>query len=373
MGRDAVPAGREPGLDFVRAVAIVWVTIYHAATFDLVPDPEVWLVRFGWMGVDLFFVLSGFLIGGQLFAPRARGEAIDYRRFFLRRLLRTLPAYVTVVALYFAIPALRERERIQPLWQFVTFTQNLFIGTDLPTTFSHAWSLCVEEQFYVLFPLGVALVAVRPSARKTLATLAAVLVTGMAVRAVVWLAAVAATPFDATARPDALAFLSWIYYPTWSRLDGLLAGVTIAALRVFRPSWWERATRRANLLVAVGMAGIAGSMAFFGAQIADLAASVFGYPLLAASLALVVMGAAGHRSWLGRYRVPGAGMVAAASYSLYLSQKMAFHVAKAAVVPFFDASGPARLACALAVAAVAALLLYRCVEQPCLRLRDRIT
>jgi peptidoglycan/LPS O-acetylase OafA/YrhL len=131
---------RLPGLDLLRAVAIIWVLLYHASVAGLV-SPASWIVGFGWMGVDLFFALSGFLIAGQLLRPWARGAKPNYRRFFARRLLRTLPAYLAIVALYFLIPAVRERPEIQPLWQFLTFTENFDVMFPLPKAFSHAWSL----------------------------------------------------------------------------------------------------------------------------------------------------------------------------------------------------------------------------------------
>src|SRR5580692_11417500 len=79
---------RLPGLDLVRALAISWVMLYHASILWHVPG-DSWIVRFGWMGVDLFFALSGFLIAGQLLRPWARGTAPRYSHFMMRRLLRT--------------------------------------------------------------------------------------------------------------------------------------------------------------------------------------------------------------------------------------------------------------------------------------------
>jgi len=88
---------RQPGLDLLRALAIVIVVIYHAGIMGFALPGEVH--RFGWIGVDLFFVLSGYLIGGQLLAPIARGEGIKLGRFFARRALRILPPYLVVIAL----------------------------------------------------------------------------------------------------------------------------------------------------------------------------------------------------------------------------------------------------------------------------------
>src|SRR3954463_4777413 len=82
---------RQPGLDLLRALAIVMVVIYHAALFGFKLPGRV--DRFGWIGVDFFFVWRGYLIGGQLLAPLARHQPIKLRRFFARRALRIMPAY----------------------------------------------------------------------------------------------------------------------------------------------------------------------------------------------------------------------------------------------------------------------------------------
>src|SRR5213078_173773 len=119
--------------------------------------------RFGWIGVDLFFVLSGYLIGGQLLAPVAiekiigdgtpscRGrKRLRLGRFFARRALRILPAYLVVLAIYTFLPSWREYPEMFPPWKFLLSVQN--IGLRGGTAFSHAWSLGVEDQFYLTLP-----------------------------------------------------------------------------------------------------------------------------------------------------------------------------------------------------------------------------
>jgi peptidoglycan/LPS O-acetylase OafA/YrhL len=371
----AAPEGRAPrvhGLDIVRAAAIAWVMVYHAMNLDLVPEPDHALILFGWMGVDLFFVLSGFLIASQLLKPWARGAKPDYRRFFARRALRTLPAFAAVVALYFLLPAAREWPDIQPFWQFASFTENLLFEPTGPKAFSHVWSLCVEEQFYLVFPAAVALLALRPSAGKTMSVIAALILLGVALRSWLWLSHVATIPFDPASAPQWRPYMTLIYYPTWSRLDGLLAGIAIAALKIFRPSQWEPFARSPNLLLAIGLAGIAGAMLLFGSQIAGLAGAAFGFPLLSVGIALVVAAASTDRALIGRYRFPGAAALATGAYSLYLSQKLAYHAVATWLAPLLGATGYARLALAFAAALAAGAALYWAVERPFLRLRDRL-
>jgi peptidoglycan/LPS O-acetylase OafA/YrhL len=344
---------------------------FHASSFGLI-SRDHWIAKFGWMGVDLFFVLSGFLIAGQLLRPWALGLQPNYSRFFARRLLRTLPAYLAVVALYFLFPVLREHPVIQPLWQFLTFTENFANVPDPPKAFSHAWSLCVEEQFYLVFPAIVAILAVRPHTRIVVAVFIVVLSIGMVSRGYFWLADVAQPPFDTAAFPHFGRYMTLIYYPTWARLDGLLAGVGAAALQTFHPAWWRALTARANTLGIAGVAGVVLSAIFFQDMFARFLPAVFGFPLLASSMALLVIAGSDNRSFIGRYSVPGAGALAAGAYSLYLSHKMVFHAVQSFTPwwpqPFQTISLGVALLLALGVGAV----LYWLVERPFLQLRDRL-
>ena len=136
------------GLDHLRALAITLVFLFHY--FILSGGQPAWLpetAQFGWTGVDLFFVLSGFLISSQLFAQIKKGQHISFKDFFTRRFFRIVPAYLVTVALYFYFPFFREKENLPPLWKFLTFTQNIGLNLKDNGTFSHCWSLCVEEHF----------------------------------------------------------------------------------------------------------------------------------------------------------------------------------------------------------------------------------
>jgi peptidoglycan/LPS O-acetylase OafA/YrhL len=354
---------RQPGLDLLRAIAVAWVMLFHSFVVGGLGESYGWLSRYGWMGVDLFFVLSGFLIGSQVLAPLARGEGLSFRGFYLRRAFRILPAFAAVLALYLACPWFREAPGLEPWWKFATFTMNLSIDYANRQAFSHAWSLCVEEHFYLLFPLLALWMTRQPSPRKFVAVCVCVVLAGIALRGGVWL-------HDTAVDPQRPWFVEDIYYPTWNRLDGLLAGVVLATIKAFRPQVWERLGTRANAALMLGLAIVALSFWLFRDRV-GLLGNTLGWPVLSLGLALLVFAGAQSRSWIGRWRVPGAAWLAAISYSLYLVHKAIFQMVESAV----GAQLAGRGLIAFAVYAVAALLggalLYYAVERPGLTLRDR--
>ena len=348
---------RLPGLDLLRAIAIVWVMLFHSWMIGGVGGPFQPAADYGWMGVDLFFVLSGYLIGYQLLEPLSRGEPLRFGAFYLRRAFRILPAFLAVLAVYLLFPAWREAPGMQPAWQFLTFTVNLLIDYRHNQAFSHAWSLCVEEHFYLLFPLLAWWLARRPSRALVVGAAALVVAAGLLLRGYAML--------------HGKDWLESIYYPTWTRLDGLLAGVLLATIQAYRPHWWAAGQRRAHSLAGAGLLLVAAAIWLYRDK-TGFNASVFGFPLLALGLALLVAAGAGDASWLGRRRVPGAGWIAAVSYSLYLSHKLVIHAVHDALPRWPAVHGLAAFAAyALAIAAAGALLHYA-VERPFLRLRTRL-
>lgn len=363
----AMPAVRLPWLDLLRALAIGWIMLYHLESYGLrFPGP---LIGFGWIGVDLFFVLSGYLIGWQLLRPWASGAAPAWwpwwRGFLLRRALRILPAYFAVLALYLLLPATAEADRMRPLWQFLTFTVNLVPASLDQRSFSHAWSLCVEEHFYLLLPPIVWWLARRPGLASTVAVVPGLFLGGMLLRAWLWERELAPLAGQAAYVP---AFITHIYMPSYTRLDGLLAGVVLAAMRGFRPAWWAWLMARGVALLALAAAGLGAAM-WLLQGVPGFAGIVFGFPLLSASLACLVLACISEHGWPGRWRLPGAHALATLAFSLYLTHKQVYHAIDAAMGDALAASSVLAFCVYNGAALLAAALLYGLVERPGLRWR----
>ena len=350
---------RQPGLDLLRAIAILWVMLFHGFIVGGLGDDWSWLSKYGWMGVDIFFVLSGYLIGGQVLQQLRDHGRIDFGGFYLRRALRILPAFWVVLAIYVLFPSWREVDGMEPWWKFAAFIYNLDVAYNTHAAFSHAWSLCVEEHFYLVFPLLAAWLFRRNSALLCVSLIAFVLLGGIALRSAIWL-------HDDALQPDRNWFIEDIYYPTWCRLDGLLVGVALAAMKVFRATWWQRLRGYANAAAVFGLLGVIVSF-FLHAQRGGLLANSIGWPALSLAFGLLVFAAAERDSWIGRWRVPGAGWIAAISYSLYLSHKLVMHGVDVAIGDRLHGIAAFTLY-AIAIFVAGALLHYM-VERPGLRLR----
>ena len=361
-GSSALFMNRIPGLDLLRAIAIVWVMLFHSFIVGGLGTNFEWLSRFGWAGVDMFFVLSGFLIGTQVMRPLQRGEVLSICGFYSRRAWRILPAFAVVLALYACFPSLREAPGLQPWWQFATFTMNLLIDYSRNQAFSHAWSLCVEEHFYLLFPLLAVWLARRPSMPKFLALCAGVAVFGIALRCAVWL-------HDAALDTSRNWFIEDIYYPSWMRLDGLLVGVVLAALQIYRPQTWSLLQVRSNACLFGGLAVSCVAFWLFRDR-TGLLANTIGWPLLSFGFGLLVVAASNTRSLVGRCRVPAASWIATISYSLYLSHKIAFHLVQDVIAPSLQGYGVVLFSIYSLAALLVGATLYYLIERPFLRWRD---
>lgn len=352
---------RLPGLDTLRALAIAWVLMTHYSGFVSGQQTFGAMGRVGWAGVDLFFVLSGYLVGRQIAIPLARGNDWSAGDFFARRLLRTLPNYLVVLLVYFLFPGPPlEGSSTAPLWRFLTFTQNF--GLAYGETFTHSWSLCVEEQFYLALPLA-ALAWARwgRSAPMAWVALAAGVALGVAARGI------------AFTQHGHDAFDAEVYYSTFCRFDELLPGVAIAILEGFHPVLFTTLRRHGHALL---FSGILSSVAVLYCIINELPgpffATNFGYSLLAIAFSLLTLAALSPNALLHRVRVPGASSLALWSYAIYLVHKPLFMLIAPKLARWHGnpATWPA-IVVIMASGVAAGWMLFRMVETPFMQMRSR--
>ena len=141
--------GRISSVDIFRSIAIISVVVYH---FNKT-------LPFGYTGVDLFFVISGLLVGGLLTKQFQQGEKVNFFKFVLQRGFKIWPSYYTFLLvgtlLAIGLYGKSNPEQIIQVWDFkryVFFYQN-YTGQPFHWSFDHVWSLCVEEHFYIMLPL----------------------------------------------------------------------------------------------------------------------------------------------------------------------------------------------------------------------------
>jgi peptidoglycan/LPS O-acetylase OafA/YrhL len=252
----------------------------------------------------------------------------------------------------------------QPFWKFFFSLQNIALHGG--TAFSHAWSLAVEDQFYLVLPFLLLVLFWRPRAAIILSCI--ILLGGILLRALL-----AAQNSSVDGGISFRGFQAWIYYPTWTRLDPLVFGVLIAAIEKFRTRLWERLTNLAIWLWLPALALIVYALWLGEGDHINFTACVWQFPLIATGMAVLLICALSPRLPMRRIAIPGAAFVASIAYSAYLVQKLVIH----GVSEFCQAHGidtesaPALIAVELCVYAAATILFFT-VERPFLQLRHRV-
>ena len=360
------------GLDHLRATAIVLVLLFHYNFYYGVPEWLAAFSSFGWSGVDLFFVLSGYLIADKLFRVFDAEGKINFRGFYWNRFLRIIPAYLTVVALYFSLPILQEGRGLQPLWRFLTFTQNISIDL-YRNSFSHAWSLCVEEHFYLLLPILLYLIFSRKKSSKAIYLFISIAVLGVIIRYAIWEIFVA----SGYGRTRIMAALRHIYYPTYCRLDGLLVGVAIASIFRYRPSIKEKLVKYGNGLLALSILLLTGTYFLFGGSLVSqnftlLTTAVFGFPLVSLAYGLMVIAAISPSCLLSKYKLWPTTQLATLSYSIYLSHKIVYYIVHTQIKNVVELYHYQVFLFCLFAAILCGFILHLSIEKPFLVLRDKL-
>jgi peptidoglycan/LPS O-acetylase OafA/YrhL len=349
------PGARLPGLDGVRALAVLAVIAFHE---QLTAFPG------GFLGVDVFFVLSGYLITDLLVAQWNRSGHLDLRRFWARRARRLLPALAVMLVVVTAAVAIIEPAQLSALRKSliaaVTYSSNwwqamvhrsYFDQFGPPPPLQHLWSLAIEEQFYLIWPLILILVLIFCESRRIRASVA-------------WLlAALSAVVMAIVYVPGADP--SRVYYGTDTHASALLIGAALALswpLRRMQQLPREK-TQRVDALGLAGIALLGWAMGHYAGNDSAL------YPvgLLIAALAAggVVLAAAspGVMSWLLGW--PPLRWLGRRSYGVYL-----WHwpvIALTTVALGQRSSGGWVWLAEAALAIILAAASWRWIEQPIIR------
>jgi peptidoglycan/LPS O-acetylase OafA/YrhL len=344
-------SSRVAQLDWVRGIAILLV-IDHHALFLKTDNTLASVIQFvgsriGWMGVDLFFVLSGFLVGGLLIQEITHTGHIRVGRFLVRRMLKIWPAYYFYILFQIIV---RRHPLHSFVWQNLLNIQN-YVGTSL----SHTWSLAVEEHFYLLLPFVLLWIYRRQSLRVRIESIL------IGVCAAVLCIRVVTFPLVGAVR------LQW---ETHTRLDGLLFGVLLSHVLYASRERFDRILRHRAILAVLSV-----SVFLLGLVTTESAyMPTVGYTvnyLCFGAFTLLIYGYHGwlvqtslYRAiaWIGRY-----------SYGIYLwhlsVREPLLHMAER--LPQSFAWFPLLVA-QYAAAIVLGVIVTKLIEFPVLRLRDHL-
>lgn len=350
--------GHRPGLDGFRGVAVSVVVLYHAADV-LLPATEGRILHGGFLGVDLFFVLSGFLITALLLGEHDDSGRISFRQFYLRRALRLLPAillFIGVHILYAATTGLNlafEVDRMLGVlfyfenWNFIWDFGDSLRNPEISASIGHLWSLSIEEQFYIVWPLAMAaLLAVRRPVGFLAGALTALIGVVVVWRWHLW---------------DPAKWL-FIYVRTEARADSLLVGGLTAVL------WTHGRIPTRFVRVAGIVSSAALGAALVWARVDEAFLYLGGYTLIAVLAATVIVAAVEDQWFVKALSAPWLRALGRVSYGIYI-----WHLFVFAVTMRYLADWPsvARLAVAFGVLVVIVAASWTGVERPALRLKRR--
>lgn len=358
------------GLDHLRTIAILLVMVFHYGRG--IPAYLEPIKQIGWTGVDLFFVLSGYLIGFQLLKEYKNTNQINFGQFYIKRFFRIIPAYLAVLIMYYSLSELKEGSGLPPLWKFLTFTQNFGLNAQTEKSFSHAWSLCIEEQFYLLLPISIVLLFKNKLQKTTPYLIIGLIILGYILRLYNWQEHVQPFIDNGNRRQMVYGFLEKVYYPSYNRMDGLLMGLSIAVIFNYKPNIKAKLIRHGNKVL------LAGLMVFMLAYVLcanfiSYNTSIYGYPLISLAYAIIVLAAISPTCLLYKFKTKFTLLIATLSYSIYLTHKQVYHFTKMFIKDLGNESIEQwTFWICIIIAIVAGLLVHLIIEKPFLKLRDKL-
>ncbi len=357
------------GLNFLRAIAISMVFVYHYDQMFKHPQWTYVISKFWWTGVDLFFVLSGYLITSHLLIEIKETKQLQLRRFLIKRFFRIIPAYLFVLICYYFFPTIREQPYLADTWMFLTFSFNLLLDPHLRNCFSHAWSLCIEEQFYLALPLSLLLLVKTRKLNYWFIIILFLFFAGMAFRYFYW------HYLNDVFKNGESFRIHWnkrIYYSTYSRLDGLLAGVTVAFLFHYKENFQSYFSKRNGYVFFAAIFTIL--LAYLICEDTySKSATVIGFPLVVLGYALLLIVTINKENLFIKYKSAVIEKTASLSYAIYLIHKIAIHLTqKLLYIAGYQKESIYIFICCIIITFFASYLLNMLVEKPFMKLKDNL-
>jgi peptidoglycan/LPS O-acetylase OafA/YrhL len=343
-----------PGLDGLRAIAVLAVFVYHFQ------NGGGWLPG-GFLGVDVFFVISGYLITSLLLSEFRREGRVDLVAFWLRRARRLLPAVGVLIAVVMVAGAFFDLGQISTLrgqalasmayvtnWDLILSHQSYFDQFARPSLFRHLWSLAVEEQFYLLWPIAFAFFMTRFGQRRVVIGVICGAIASSLLMAIL---------FDPV-NPNR------VFYGTDTRATPLLIGVALAFFwhpEKLKARTGTLAPVALNVIGAIGLSMVA--ITFLTVHDYEISLYHGGFLLLSIWTAMLIAALAHPAATIGRtLGNPGMRWLGVRSYSFYLWHWPVLELTRPGIdVPLH---GPILFALQLGLTLALADLSYRYVEQP---------
>ncbi len=349
------------GLDLLRALAIVLVVHGHGAhllqgtalsgVLNL-PMPDT---------VDIFFVLTGFLIGSAFLSYAEKHQRVDWRKnlhFYARSALRILPNYYFILLIYYLLvhgQIIAGDTHACSIWYFITFTQNLF--TPFYNFYWESWTLPVQWWFYLLFPFLLALLTPRIKAKYAVPVICCLFI----------LLSLVYRNCVASHATDQFLWGVWIRKTVASRCDSIYLGVLAACLYTYCPNFWKRHSGKcliAGLLLLAFILIFPRTFGSFYVNVILLTLSPLAFALCLPSLS----GIRNSKTFLGGIL----SHISILSYAMYLVNLMIIQIITTNFAETFSQWGAWGYLVYWVCVLVASYLLYMLVEKPFTSLRNRL-
>jgi len=338
---------RIQNLDLLRASAILLVVIYHSVQMDFTGYSINVYTKVGQYGVDLFFVLSGYLIGGLYWNELKKTGHVKKNRFILRRILRTIPPYLIALAFSYLAVMFARGEKFD--FGFILFLQNYY--TEIPY-FLVSWSLCIEEHFYLILPF-VLLFLHNKKESTILIVLFLIATIPLLLRCL-------------TVDYKNVSEFGYYVTATHFRFEGLILGVFASYISInhssiaIKTGKWSTFYMIVTLIFILSIPFISNEMMYY-----------FGFTVLASLFFILVLSSSNSEKPFKFADSSLIKKIALSSYSIYLTHALVIHIGKK-VGQMFSFNNMMTWILTIAMIFTVGYIFYLMIEKKALYFRDKL-